>query len=59
MTTLTQGSDPQLEARQPSQHAAAPIAGCFPPFRDPFLAHYPVIQSGAAYGENHRSVRVL
>ena len=59
MTTLTQGSQPQLEAWQLIQQATAIVAGCFPAFRDPFLTHCPVIQVRTANREKHNTVREL
>jgi hypothetical protein len=59
MTTLTQGSHPQLEARQLIQQAAEIVAGCFLAFRDQFLTHCPVVQVRAANREKHNSVREL
>jgi hypothetical protein len=55
MTTLTQGSHPQLEARQLIQQAAAVVASYFPAFRDQFLTHCPVIQVRTANREKHKS----
>lgn len=59
MTTLTQGSHPQLEAWQLIQQAAAIVADCFPAFRDQFLTHCLVIQVRAANREKQNTVRVL
>jgi hypothetical protein len=59
MTTLAQGSHPQLEAGQLIQQAAAIVAGCFPAFRDQFLTHCPVIQVRAANCKKHNTVREL
>jgi len=59
MTTLTQGSHPQLEAGQLIQQAAAIVAGCLPAFGDHFLTHFPGIQVGTANREKHNPVREL
>jgi hypothetical protein len=59
MTTLTQGSHPQLKVRQPIQQAAAIVAGCFLASSDPFLPHCPVGQVHAANREKHSQVREL
>ena len=59
MTTLTQGSHPQLKVRQLIQQAVAIVAGCFPALGDQFLTHCPVIQVRAANREKQNSVREL
>jgi hypothetical protein len=59
MTTLTQGSHPQLKAPYLVQRAAATVAGCFPASGNPFLTHCPVGQVRAANREKHYAVREL